>query len=224
MKKYSVATSILTADFLNLGNELEKLQKAGIKWLHYDVMDFHFVKNLTFGPKILADINKKYNFKIDVHLMVEILNWSVEEYLKPFIEAGTNQISVHYESLTDLQIKDFIKVCKKHNIKSSLAINPDTGVDEIQSYLPELDNVLVMSVYPGFGGQVFLNASIEKIESLVKLREKNNYKYLIEVDGGINAETSILVKEAGVDMLVAGSFLVNGDTAELCERVELLEK
>ncbi|QEH62184.1 ribulose-phosphate 3-epimerase [Spiroplasma chinense] len=224
MKKYIIAPSILTANFLCLEKDLKKLQDAGIEWIHYDVMDYNFVPNLSFGPKILADINSKFNFKMDAHLMVKINNLSVEEYLTPFKNARVDQITLHFEAISKEQFEEFESFCKKNNILISLAISPDTSVEEIKELLPRLDNVLVMSVYPGFGGQKFIQNSAEKIKLLKELKEKNNFKYRVEVDGGINKETFSIVKEAGVDMIVAGSYLVDEKITDLKERVEELEK
>ncbi|QHX36920.1 ribulose-phosphate 3-epimerase [Spiroplasma sp. BIUS-1] len=223
MKKYIVAPSILTANFLDLKKDLDNLQDAGIEWIHYDVMDYNFVPNLSFGPKILSDIVNKYNFKMDLHLMVKIVNLSVEEYLKPFVLKNVEQITLHFEALSETQIEDFIEFCQKNNLKASLSINPNTEVKEIEKYLSKIQNVLVMSVQPGFGGQSFIPNSVDKIKELQKIKQENNYSYLVQVDGGINQETYKLVQQAGVDMIVAGSYLVGENISNLRERVVNLE-
>ncbi|AUB31948.1 ribulose-phosphate 3-epimerase [Spiroplasma floricola] len=223
MKKYIVAPSILTANFLELKSDLDKLKKAKIKWIHYDVMDYNFVPNLSFGPKILSDIVNNYDFKMDLHLMVKIVGFSVEDYLKPFIQKNVKQVTMHYEALNKKQLIDFIKFCKKNNINASLSINPNTEINKIKKYLPNLQNILVMSVNPGFGGQSFIKKSLDKIRLLNEIRNTNNYQYLIQVDGGINEDTYKSVQEAGVDMIVAGSYLVDSKIKNLEERISKLE-
>ncbi|WP_339020578.1 ribulose-phosphate 3-epimerase [Spiroplasma endosymbiont of Atherix ibis] len=223
MKKYIIAPSILTANFLELKSDLDKLKKAKIEWIHYDVMDYNFVPNLSFGPKILSDIVNNYNFKMDLHLMVKVVGFSIEDYLKPFVQKNVEQITMHYEALNKRQLISFIKFCKKNKIKASLSINPDTEVNKIKKYLPSLENILVMSVNPGFGGQSFIKNSLNKIKLLNEIKNNNNYQYLIQVDGGINEETYKLVQEAGVDIIVAGSYLIGSNIKNLEERISKLE-
>ncbi|AGR42390.1 ribulose-phosphate 3-epimerase [Spiroplasma diminutum] len=223
MSKFIVAPSILTANFLDLKTDLNKLEQANIEWIHYDVMDYNFVPNLSFGPKILSDIVEKYNFKMDLHLMVKIVNLSVEDYLKPFLLKNVEQITIHFEALDDEQIFNFIDFCKKNKIRSSISINPDTEVKDIEKYLNQIDNVLIMSVHPGFGGQSFISNSLKKIELLNFLRDLNKFNYSIQVDGGINEDTFKLVQDAKVDMIVAGSYLVGSNVTNLNERVKKLE-
>ncbi|AGR41522.1 ribulose-phosphate 3-epimerase [Spiroplasma taiwanense] len=223
MQKFIVAPSILTANFLNLGKELEKLEKAGIEWIHYDVMDYNFVPNLSFGTKILEDITNKFNFKIDVHLMVKIENFKMEDYLNSFIFKNIQQLTMHFESLTPEQIEEFISFCINKKLRSSIAINPDTNVEVILKYLNKLDNVLIMSVYPGFGGQSFITKSLEKLRFLKNYRDNNNLVFSIQVDGGINETTYKLVQLEGVDIIVAGSYLVGGNILNLEERVKKLK-
>ncbi|WP_342258890.1 ribulose-phosphate 3-epimerase [Spiroplasma endosymbiont of Dioctria linearis] len=223
MAKFIVAPSILTANFLALKSDLDKLKEAKIKWIHYDVMDYNFVPNLSFGPKILTDIVSSYNFNMDLHLMVKIKNISVKEYLQPFLVKNVKQITVHFEALTKKQIFEFLDFCNSNNISASISINPDTDVLKIKKYLPKIKNVLVMSVNPGFGGQPFILNSLDKIQKLKALKEENNYSYLIQVDGGINEETYKLVQNAGVDVIVAGSYLVGSSVKNLKERVAKLE-
>ncbi|ALD66743.1 ribulose-phosphate 3-epimerase [Spiroplasma cantharicola] len=223
MAKFIVAPSILTANFLDLKSDLDKLEKVKIKWIHYDVMDYNFVPNLSFGPKILTDIVASYNFKMDLHLMVKIENISVEQYLKPFLVKNVKQITIHFEALTEKQIEDFLKFCANNNIIPSISINPDTDVKSIEKYLSKIGNVLIMSVYPGFGGQSFIASSLEKIKKLRELKNKHKYIYSIQVDGGINDDTYKLVQNAGVDMIVAGSYLVGPNVENLMERVTKLE-
>lgn len=223
MKKFVVAPSILTADFLNLKQELELLKAANIEWIHYDVMDNNFVPNLSFGPKILSDITSNFDFKIDVHLMVKIVNQTVAAYLTPFLQTNVKQITLHIEALSPEQIEDFIAFCTTKQIACSLALSPDTPVSSLLPYLSKLQNVLVMTVYPGFGGQSYLPEAGLKIKTLKELKQQNQWTYSIEVDGGINDATYQTVQQLGVEMIVAGSYLVGQTKTVLCERVAKLE-
>ncbi|AGM26398.1 ribulose-phosphate 3-epimerase [Spiroplasma syrphidicola EA-1] len=218
MSKFIIAPSILSADFLNLDQELTLIEAGGVKWIHFDVMDGDFVPNLTFGPKILKDITDKHNLFVDCHLMVKIKNSSVEDYLKPFIEAKANAITLHYEALTSEQINEFLALKTKYDLQFGLAIKPSTNVEEILPFLPFLDLVLVMTVEPGFGGQAFIPHAAEKIAHLRKFIDKNKLKTLISVDGGINAQTGKMCQDFGVDILVAGSYLFGHH--DLLERLE----
>ncbi|AEM68609.1 ribulose-phosphate 3-epimerase [Mycoplasma putrefaciens] len=215
MKKYLIAPSVLSANFMKLQQELELCKKNNIEWIHYDVMDFDFVPNLTFGSKILHDIKKNIDIKVDVHFMIKVKTKRFEDFFKDYIAAKPEMMTMHVESLENkTTINQFIEMCKKHNILASLAVRPKTSLETIKEYLYQLDNVLVMSVEPGFGGQEFIDSSLDKIKTLFKWRQENNYKYSIEVDGGINKQTSELVKKAGVDMIVAGSYLFGSDDFE----------
>ncbi|WP_434337945.1 ribulose-phosphate 3-epimerase [Mycoplasma capricolum] len=212
MKKYIIAPSVLSANFVDLKNELELCKKNNINWIHYDVMDFDFVPNLTFGSKILHDIKKNIDINVDVHFMVNVKTKQFEDFFLDYIKAKPEMMTMHIESLKDNStINKFINLCKQNNILASLAISPNTDVSLVYPYLDKLDNVLVMSVEPGFGGQKFITSSLKKIEILDQLRKEKKYKYTIEVDGGINEQTSVLVKQAGVDMIVAGSYLFGSD-------------
>lgn len=195
-----VAPSILTADFSNLKEELKSINNAD--YIHLDIMDGHFVPNISFGPYISSKIRKVTNIPFDTHLMVSNpLDW-----IEKFAIDNTHYITVHYESNKYLEAIDKIKGL---NIKAGLSIKPKTNVSEIKHLLPKIDLVLVMSVEPGFGGQKFMPNAINKIKELVQLRKEMNLNFIIEVDGGINADTIGSVKEAGVDMIVAGSYIFN---------------
>lgn len=200
-----IAPSLLSANFACLKEEIDKIKAA--EWIHYDVMDGHFVPNISFGYSVLKDISKVTDKYLDVHLMIS----DPSKYVDNFIASNASLIVFHYEAVEENEINKLIKHIKNNNIDVGIAIKPDTCVDVLKPFLSELDLVLVMSVEPGFGGQTFNHSAIEKISKLAKLREDNNYCYLIEVDGGINESTAKLCRQAGVDVLVAGSFVFNSD-------------
>lgn len=219
-KEIIVAPSVLSADFLNLQQDLTIFKNAGIEWIHYDVMDYHFVPNLSFGPGILKQINKKFNFKIDAHLMIKT-ELRISDYLTPFLDAGVHQVTLHFEALSEIQRTDFIDWCQKNSVKASFALKPKTDIDVLIPFLEKLDNILIMSVEPGFGGQAFMPEVVEKIKNLDELRNKKGYKYLIEIDGGINDSTIDKLDNSGIDMIVAGSYLFGKH--DLLERIEIIK-
>ena len=200
-----IAPSLLSADFACLKKEIDKIKVA--EWIHYDVMDGHFVPNISFGYSILKDVSKVTDKYLDVHLMIS----DPFKYVDNFIASNALLIVFHYEAVEENEINKLIKHIKNNNIDVGIAIKPDTCQDVLKPFLSQLDLVLVMSVEPGFGGQTFNHSAIEKISKLAKLREENNYHYLIEVDGGINESTAKLCRQAGVDVLVAGSYVFNSD-------------
>lgn len=204
-KKY-IAPSLLAADFTNLDSELKKLKEANIEYLHYDVMDGHFVPNISFGPAILKQISK-YGFIYDVHLMVS----DPKFYAEKFIESGADIVTFHYEACENP--KELISYLREKfpTTKIGISIKPKTEVDSIIDLIELVDLVLVMSVEPGFGGQKFMPIAIDKIKLIHEYILKNNLSTLIEVDGGINAETAKECIKAGVDILVAGTSVFKSD-------------
>lgn len=211
-----VSPSILTCDFSNLKNDLEDIKNL-VKYIHIDVMDGDFVPNLTFGPKFVGDFRKYCPDNIfDVHLMIS----NPLKYIKNFAEAGSDIITFHAEAKSPIQ--ETISEIKKYGKLAGLSIKPNTAVSAIKDYLSDLDLVLVMSVEPGFGGQKFMPSAVDKIKELYDLRKKNGYKYLIEVDGGVNDETVKLCKDAGIDIVVAGSYVMNANDRK--ERIDNLLK
>ncbi|GIO40747.1 ribulose-phosphate 3-epimerase [Paenibacillus apis] len=199
MSQVFIAPSILSADFSRLGEEVADVESGGADWLHVDVMDGHFVPNLTFGPLVMGAIAPLTQLPLDVHLMIE----RPEQYIPAFAAAGAHVITVHAEACVHLH--RVLHLIKEQGAKAGVAINPATPVSAIREVLEDVDLVLVMTVNPGFGGQAFIPATLRKIRELDELRTQRGYNYRIEVDGGIAAPTAPLVVEAGADVLVAGN-------------------
>jgi len=200
-----IAPSILSADFSKLGDEIKAIEKAGAEWLHIDVMDGHFVPNITIGPVVVSKIRKISDIFFDVHLMIE----HPEKYVEQFAKAGANLITVHTEACNELE--PLIKKIKEHGCKAGVSVNPDTPIDKIKDVIGMVDLVLVMSVHPGFSGQGFIKEVLPKIKQAKDMINKTKKKIYLEVDGGINKENAKTVKQNGADVLVAGNFIFTSD-------------
>ena len=215
-RKINICPSILSADFSKLGEEIAAVEKAGADMIHVDVMDGHFVPNLTIGPVVIKSARKSTKLPFDVHLMIEM----PEKYIEDYAKAGADIITFHYEAVKDS--KAIIKQIKALGKKAGISIKPNTSEQVLKDIVPELDLILVMSVEPGFGGQKFMPNSLEKLRNLRKMIEATGKNILLEVDGGINAETIHSVLEAGADTIVAGSAVYGGNPAEYATNIKKL--
>jgi ribulose-phosphate 3-epimerase len=194
-----VAPSLLACDFAHLADEITAVEKHGVEFLHLDVMDGHFVRNITFGPPLVETVAKVAKTTLDTHLMIE----HPDRYLSAFIDAGTHILSIHVEASAD--VRRDLRAIRARGAKAGLAFNPDTPLPTLEPYLEEIDLLLVMSVVPGFGGQGFIDTSLADVERAVRFRERQRLGFAIEIDGGITPETARRAREAGVDILVAGT-------------------
>ena len=212
-----ISPSILSSDFSRLGEEVKSLEKAGADYIHVDVMDGHFVPNLTIGPPVIKALRKHSKLPFDVHLMIS----PVHKYIKNFADAGADIITVHPEATENLG--DTIKHIKNFNKKVGLSLNPGTQIDVIKDFLGEIDLVLIMSVHPGFGGQKFIPDVLKKIKDLDQIKKQKNMNFDIEVDGGINFSNSKLVKEAGATILVSGTTIFKDNEGDIKKNIETLK-
>ena len=206
MKK--ILPSILSADFANLERDVRELEQIGIDIFHIDVMDGNFVPNISFGFPIIEAIRSKTDKIFDCHLMIA----RPEEYVERFCNAGCDMVSFHIEATNHAD--RVIQIIKNSGKKAGIVLNPQTPIESVKYLLPKLDYVLIMTVNPGFGGQKFIPEMLEKIEELAKIREEKGYSFLIQVDGGVNVETSKLCRDKGAELLVCGSFLFGAEDKE----------
>ncbi|WP_125706967.1 ribulose-phosphate 3-epimerase [Lacticaseibacillus porcinae] len=211
-----IAPSILSADFANLQRDVQLVENAGADLLHVDIMDGHFVPNLSFGPGIVSALRPVTNLPLDVHLMVS----DPEFWIPLFAQAGADTLLVHVEATP--HIARAIQLMHNHGVKAGVVLNPGTPLSALEELLPMLDQVLIMTVNPGFGGQQFLPAMADKVSRLAKAREALGLHFAIEVDGGINDQTGAVVAKAGADIAVAGSYVYNGDPAAQLAKLQAL--
>ena len=217
MKKIKISPSILSADFSQLGNEIKRLEEGGADLIHVDVMDGHFVPNLTIGPPVIKNLRKYTKLPFDVHLMIS----PVHKYLKDYAEAGADIITIHPEATDNLQ--ESINLIKKLNKKVGVSLNPNTNLNVLMDEIKNIDLILIMSVFPGFGGQKFIPEVIDKIKKIKELKEKNNFNFDIEVDGGINFTNFKEVLNAGANILVSGTTIFKENNGNIKKNIETLK-
>ena len=217
MKKIKISPSILSADFSQLGNEIKRLEDGGADLIHVDVMDGHFVPNLTIGPPVIKALRKYTKIPFDVHLMIS----PVHKYIRDFANAGADIITIHPEATENLN--DSINHIKEFKKKVGVSLNPDTEIKVINDYLDKIDLVLIMSVYPGFGGQKFMPEVLDKVKELRNIQKNKNYKFDIEVDGGINFSNYKSVIDAGANILVSGTTIFKENQGNLGKNIEILK-
>jgi len=217
MSDIKISPSILSADFSKLGSEIQNLEKAKADLIHIDVMDGHFVPNITIGPEVISKLRKYTSLPFDVHLMIS----PVDNFIKDFAEAGADIITIHPEATNDLL--NSIKKIKSYNKKVGISLNPETSVEKVLPVLNIIDLVLIMSVNPGFGGQKFIKETLEKVKFLKKEIDKQKLKTQIEIDGGINFENAKMAKDAGVNILVSGTTIFKENEGDLKKNIQLLK-
>ena len=217
MKKIQISPSILSADFSQLGNEIKRLEEGGADMIHVDVMDGHFVPNLTIGPPAIKALRNHTKLPFDVHLMIK----PVHKYIKDYANAGADIITIHPEATDNLV--NSINLIKELKKKVGVSLNPDTELDVIINLLDQIDLVLIMSVFPGFGGQKFMPEVVKKIEELNKIKMEKDLKYDIEVDGGINFSNSKIVLNAGANILVSGTTIFKENNGDIKKNIDSLK-
>ena len=216
MQKIKISPSILSADFSQLSQEIKRLENGGADMIHVDVMDGHFVPNLTIGPPVIKSLRKHTKLIFDVHLMIS----PVHKYIKAFADAGADIITFHPEATEN--IDETINLIKNLKKKVGISLNPNSQIDLIKNHLSKIDLVLIMSVHPGFGGQKFMPEVLKKIEALFNIKKNENLLLDIEVDGGINFENSKLVKKAGANILVSGTTIFKDNDGNIKKNIEAL--
>ena len=217
MKKIQISPSILSADFSQLGNEIKRLEEGGADMIHVDVMDGHFVPNLTIGPPVIKALRKQCSIKFDVHLMIS----PVHKYIEAYAEAGADIITIHPEATDNLE--ESISKIKSLNKKVGISLNPESKLDLITNYLEKIDLVLIMSVNPGFGGQKFMPKVLNKVKQLKNIQSEKNISFDIEIDGGINFDNCQLAIEAGANILVSGTTVFKSNNGDIKKNINLLK-
>ena len=216
MKKIQISPSILSADFSQLGKEIKKLEDAGADMIHVDVMDGHFVPNLTIGPPVIKALKKNSLLPFDVHLMIS----PVHKYIESYANAGADIITIHPEATDDLL--ESINKIKEFKKKVGISLNPETKIEIIEEVLDQIDLILIMSVNPGFGGQKFMPEVLNKVKKLDEIRKNSKLNFVIEIDGGINFENSKLAIKSGVDILVSGTTIFKNNNGDIKKNIDLL--
>ena len=217
MKNIQISPSILSADFSQLGAEIQRLEQGGADMIHVDVMDGHFVPNLTIGPPVIKALRKHCSLKFDVHLMIS----PVHKYIEDYANAGADIITIHPEATENLD--DSIKKIKELKKKVGVSLNPNSKIEIIINYLDQIDLVLIMSVNPGFGGQKFMPEVLDKIKELKKIQKEKNLNYDIEIDGGINFDNCKIAIEAGANILVSGTTVFKSNDGDIKKNINLLK-
>ena len=217
MKKIQISPSILSADFSQLGAEIKRLEEGGADMIHVDVMDGHFVPNLTIGPPVIKALKKHCSLQFDVHLMIS----PVHKYIEAYANAGADIITIHPEATNNL--KETISKIKNLNKKVGVSLNPDSKIDLIKNLLDQIDLVLIMSVNPGFGGQKFMPEVLEKIKELKKIQTEKDMNFDIEIDGGINFDNCQAAIEAGANILVSGTTVFKSNNGDIKKNINLLK-